>query len=83
MQRLGTTAELRVRDEGVGMLKEDLERVFGLFVQAGRRRQNAGLGIGLSVVKRLVELHGGRVRAESAGPGQGATFVVTLPLAEA
>ncbi|MEJ7930643.1 sensor histidine kinase [Ramlibacter sp. AN1015] len=71
--------ELRVRDQGVGLAHEDLERVFGMFVQGSQRQANSGLGIGLSVVRRLVEMHGGDVRAESAGTGQGATFIVTLP----
>lgn len=72
-------AELRVRDEGIGMPPHDLDRVFDLFVQLGPSRPEGGLGVGLSVVKRLVELHGGQVHAESDGPGKGATFVVTLP----
>src|SRR5262249_43427696 len=60
----------------------DLERIFEPFTQATPRGQTAGLGIGLSLVRTLVELHGGRVRAESAGSGSGSTFVVTLPPVE-
>jgi signal transduction histidine kinase/CheY-like chemotaxis protein len=70
------TAVLRVRDEGKGITAEALPRIFDLFFQGG---QHGGLGIGLTLVKRLVELHGGSVLAESAGPGTGATFTVRLP----
>ncbi|HYF61037.1 MAG TPA: HAMP domain-containing sensor histidine kinase [Burkholderiaceae bacterium] len=76
-------ARLTVSDDGIGLEGDDLERVFEMFVQ-GTPSGNApgpqgGLGIGLAMVRRLVELHGGRVRAESAGRGRGATFVVELP----
>jgi CheY-like chemotaxis protein len=77
---------LRVRDNGTGIAPELLPRVFDLFVQAERRldRSQGGLGIGLTLVKRLVELHGGTIDAFSAGPGRGSEFVVRLPaLAEA
>ncbi len=78
-------AVLRVRDDGVGIPPERLETIFDLFVQVGPRqvRAEAGLGIGLTLVKRLVELHGGRVCARSDGPGHGAEFVVDLPLTTA
>jgi PAS domain S-box-containing protein len=74
--------ELRVRDEGIGIAPEVLPRVFELFMQADRSvgRSQGGLGIGLTLVQRLVELHGGRVEARSAGPGKGSEFVVRLPL---
>jgi PAS domain S-box-containing protein len=76
-------AELRVRDTGAGIEPEMLERIFEPFVQAGRTREAArgGLGIGLALVKSLVALHGGTVRASSEGPGRGSEFLVTLPLA--
>lgn len=74
-----SVVELRVQDEGIGMRPEDLDRVFDLFVQIGSRRPEGSLGVGLSVVRRLVALHGGQVRAESDGLGHGTTFVVTLP----
>jgi signal transduction histidine kinase/CheY-like chemotaxis protein len=74
-------AELSVRDTGVGIAPELLPHVFDLFVQAGRSldRAEGGLGLGLTLVRRLVELHGGSVRASSDGPGQGSEFVVRLP----
>jgi CheY-like chemotaxis protein len=77
-------AVITVTDNGVGISKELLLRVFDLFVQSDRTldRAQGGLGIGLSVVKRLVEMHGGRVAASSPGPGAGATFELRLPLVE-
>jgi PAS domain S-box-containing protein len=71
---------LRVRDTGIGIRPEMLPRIFDLFVQAERRldRSQGGLGIGLTLVRRLVELHGGTVTAHSDGPGKGSEFVVRL-----
>jgi CheY-like chemotaxis protein len=73
---------VRVRDDGIGIAPETLPRVFDLFVQADRSsdRARGGLGIGLTVVHRLVELHGGSVEVHSAGLGQGSEFVVRLPV---
>jgi signal transduction histidine kinase len=81
-EREGGDVLLRVRDTGAGISAEALPRLFDLFSQAERtlERSQGGLGIGLSVVKRLVELHGGSVAAHSDGPGRGSTFVVRLPL---
>jgi len=73
-------AEVRVRDTGSGIAAEVLPHVFDLFVQ-GEDRGGSGLGIGLALVKRLVELHGGAVSAASDGPGRGSEFVVHLPAA--
>ncbi|UUX95405.1 ATP-binding protein [Aquabacterium sp. J223] len=75
-------AVLRVQDNGVGLSAELLPRVFELFVQSDRTldRSQGGLGIGLSVVKRLMEMQGGRVCADSAGPGRGALFELRLPV---
>ncbi len=84
--REGDEVVLRVRDNGVGIPPEMLERIFDLFAQVDAsldRSSQWGLGIGLTLVRRLVELHGGSVRAFSAGPGQGSEFVVRLPVAEA
>jgi len=75
-------ATIRVRDEGVGIAPEMLARVFDLFTQADRSlaRSQGGLGIGLALVRSLVDLHGGSVRAFSGGVGQGSEFTVTLPV---
>ena len=77
----GEEVVLRVRDNGRGIALEMLPRVFDLFAQAEGTldRAECGLGIGLTVVQKLVELHGGRVAAFSEGPGTGAEFVVRLP----
>jgi two-component system CheB/CheR fusion protein len=75
-------AIIRVRDTGVGIPPEMLEKVFDLFVQADDtlHRSASGLGVGLTLVRSIALLHGGRVRAHSAGSGQGSEFVVWLPL---
>jgi PAS domain S-box-containing protein len=75
------SAVLSVEDSGVGIAPELLPKVFDLFVQADDSLDRAagGLGIGLTLVRRIVELHGGRVEAASAGPGQGSRFTVRLP----
>ncbi|HEX8201798.1 MAG TPA: response regulator [Isosphaeraceae bacterium] len=80
--RDGDFAVVRVRDTGIGIAPELLPRVFDLFTQAERSldRSQGGLGIGLTLVRRLVELHGGGVHVISAGAGQGSEFVVRLPL---
>jgi PAS domain S-box-containing protein len=74
-------AVIRVRDTGVGMTPEVLTRVFDLFVQADRslNRSQGGLGIGLTLVRTLVQMHGGTATAHSDGPGQGSEFTVRLP----
>jgi PAS domain S-box-containing protein len=76
-------AEIRVRDNGIGIPPAALGTVFEMFSQleSALERSKGGLGIGLALVRGLVELHGGSIRAESAGPGQGSTFIVSLPLA--
>src|SRR5688500_17528871 len=74
-------AKIVVRDNGAGIEPQLLPKVFDLFVQGDRAldRGQGGLGIGLTLVKRLVELHLGRVEVASEGPGRGATFTVLLP----
>jgi signal transduction histidine kinase len=76
--RDGEDAVVRVADNGRGIAPEMLDRVFEMFVQA--ENGGGGLGLGLTLVQRLVELHGGRVRAFSEGPGKGSEFLVRLPL---
>ncbi|MDQ2730983.1 MAG: PAS domain-containing sensor histidine kinase, partial [Armatimonadota bacterium] len=75
---------IRVRDTGIGIAPETLPHIFDLFVQTDRSldRSQGGLGIGLTLVRRLVEMHGGSVVAHSDGRGQGSEFVVRLPLLE-
>jgi two-component system CheB/CheR fusion protein len=82
LQRDGQDAVLSVEDDGTGIAGEMLESVFELFVQADTtlHREYGGLGIGLTLVRMLVKMHGGRVTAHSAGLGQGSRFVVHLPL---
>lgn len=78
----GEEAIIRVRDNGAGIAADQLPFVFDLFMQAevAIERSGTGLGIGLALVKNLVELHGGTVEAHSAGVGQGSEFVVRLPI---
>jgi len=77
----GPFLELRVQDTGIGIDAEDLPRLFHEFVQLGdSATEGEGTGLGLALTKRLVELHGGRIWAESPGEGRGSTFTVLLPL---
>ena len=80
----GAEAVVTIADNGVGIASDLLPQLFELFVQSARTldRSQGGLGIGLSIVKRLVEMHGGRVSARSAGANQGSTFEIRLPLAD-
>ena len=83
LKRTDRYLEVTVRDDGVGIEPELLAQVFDRFraTDAGATRSSGGLGIGLTIARRLVELHGGSVSASSDGIGRGATFVVALPLA--
>jgi CheY-like chemotaxis protein len=85
VERSGAHVKMTVRDSGIGIAPDFLPFVFERFRQgdATRTRRHGGLGLGLSIVRHLVELHGGTVSAHSAGPGLGATFVVSLPHARA
>ncbi len=85
LRRQGTEAELIVRDSGIGIAPDVLPHVFEWFRQAdgNMARQETGLGLGLGLVKQLVDLHGGSVVVESAGEGRGTTFIVRLPLGTA
>lgn len=79
-----TDVTISVRDTGIGISRESLSLVFGMFQQssAALERAEGGLGIGLAIVRALVELHGGSVRVSSDGPGRGSEFFVTLPLSQ-
>ena len=83
--REGEMAVIRVRDNGLGIAPGDLQRVFELFTQVEQslERSHGGLGLGLKLVKELVELHGGDVEAKSEGLGKGSEFIVRLPAMEA
>jgi signal transduction histidine kinase len=81
VEAVGGVAQIEVRDSGIGISPEALPRLFDLFHQGGSRQQGrlSGLGIGLALVKSLVEMHGGTVAAHSDGTGTGSSFVVCLP----
>jgi PAS domain S-box-containing protein len=83
LQRSNSHVEIVVTDTGQGISEEQLPHLFERFHQAGRigTRSHTGLGLGLALVRHLVELHGGTVTAQSPGEGQGATFTVVLPVA--
>jgi len=85
LQQVGHVAEMRVRDTGIGIEPQMLGRIFDLFWQAQSSpgRSAGGLGIGLTLVRRLVELHGGSIEAASDGPGWGSEFIVRLPVTKA
>jgi len=78
----GTQTEVSVRDDGIGIPPEAIDHIFDMFSQVDRsiERTTGGLGIGLALVKGIVEMHGGKARAFSDGPGLGSTFTVTLPV---
>jgi signal transduction histidine kinase len=75
---------IRVADEGAGLSPEDLGRLFGRFQRLSAKPTGgeSSTGLGLSIVKRIIDMHGGQVTADSAGPGQGSTFTVMLPATE-
>ena len=83
LERDGASARVSITDQGEGIDADTLPHIFDRFRQAdsSTRRRHGGLGLGLAIVRSLVELHQGTVSGSSAGPGRGATFVVTLPLA--
>jgi signal transduction histidine kinase len=79
---MATRLSIHVRDDGIGLDAPSLSRVFEMFSQvtASIERSEGGLGIGLALVRGLVEMHGGRVEARSEGPGRGSEFIVSLAL---
>lgn len=79
----GDSVQVKVEDAGIGISPEVLDRIFDMFSQGHDATMRGGLGIGLSLVKHIVELHGGSVQAQSDGPGQGSKFIVSLPLRQA
>ena len=83
MRRAGGDAVISIKDSGVGISADMLDKVFEMFTQLDRSLETsqAGLGIGLSIVQRLVEMHGGSVEAKSAGLGTGSEFILKLPVA--
>ena len=85
VSRVAGKAVVRVSDTGIGIPRDQLPEVFEMFSQVSRSQHRAGggLGIGLNIVKQLVEMHGGSVHAESAGLGHGSEFVVELPVCDA
>src|SRR6185369_9097605 len=82
LERVNSSVEIVVSDTGIGILPDFLPHIFERFRQAesGSTRQHAGLGLGLAIVRNLVEMHGGTVFATSGGEGRGSTFRVRLPL---
>ena len=81
-ERQGSDVVVSVKDTGIGIDADQLPRIFELFTQVDRslEKSQGGLGIGLSLVRRLVELHNGRIEARSEGPGKGSEFIVRLPV---
>ena len=78
----GATAVVRVKDNGPGIPGDMLARIFEMFEQVGRTMDSShgGMGIGLTLAKRLIELHGGTIEARSEGTGKGSEFIIALPL---
>jgi len=84
LERRGKEAVLSVRDSGVGIAEKNLNRIFDLFVKGdtSRSHDDSGLGLGLSIVRGVLELHGGHIEARSAGLGKGSEFIARIPAVE-
>lgn len=82
VERQDNEAVIAVRDTGIGIAPEMLDRIFEMFTQVNRSLETSrsGLGVGLALAKRLIEMHDGTIEAKSSGPGQGSEFIVRLPL---
>ncbi|NJO89941.1 MAG: hypothetical protein HC831_14065 [Chloroflexia bacterium] len=76
--QIGNSIQLKIKDQGKGMMQEELTQIFERFYRAGSQKESEGSGIGLSLTKELVELHNGEILVESE-PGEGTTFTVILP----
>ncbi|AKU90973.1 Two-component sensor histidine kinase [Vulgatibacter incomptus] len=81
VRRQGEMATIRVRDRGIGIDAEDLERIFERFERTDQAKKVRGMGLGLYIVRQIIEAHGGIIRVESA-PGEGSTFTIALPFGE-
>jgi signal transduction histidine kinase len=81
LERQDGRASIKVKDQGAGLSPEDMSRLFGRFqrLSAKPTAGESSTGLGLSIAKRIVELHGGTIQASSGGPGAGATFEIVLP----
>jgi signal transduction histidine kinase len=84
-ERDNSSVVVTITDSGIGIPAQQLGEIFNMFSQVDRslEREHAGLGVGLTLARRLVEMHGGSIEAYSDGPGQGSRFVVRLPVVEA
>lgn len=82
VQRVNSQVEIKIKDEGLGLSQEDLERVFGRFEQVDSSigRKAGGLGLGLAISKHIIELHGGKIWAESEGLGKGVSITASFPI---
>jgi len=83
-ERIGAEVRVRIRDNGIGIAQEQLERVFDMYAQGSvsARDRMGGLGIGLTVARRLIEMQGGSIAVRSEGPGRGSEFIICLPRAD-
>jgi signal transduction histidine kinase/CheY-like chemotaxis protein len=81
-ERVENYAVLRIKDDGLGISNDMLPKIFSMFSQEEHSKSKGGLGIGLALVTQILKLHGGEIRATSAGPGRGSEFIISLPLSQ-